>query len=140
MSANKFRVAIRLESESEGQGFVQNLDGELYPKGDHVYLRYKEVHEELGDTSALIRLQKGQIRLIRQGDVSSEQIFIPGEQHTGTYTTPHGTLPIETLTEYIDFNLTESGLGVVEWKYKLSVNGSESGTFMIKLTVREAKE
>jgi uncharacterized beta-barrel protein YwiB (DUF1934 family) len=132
----KQRVRIRIESKQEGQETLQLAQGDLYPKGKHFYIRYEEAEAELGRTTTLLKLETGQLRIIRQGDVESEQKFVPGERSVGFYQTTQGRLELEMHTHGMssDLNL---GLGWVSWSYDLIVQGEPAGFYEIKLVIQE---
>jgi uncharacterized beta-barrel protein YwiB (DUF1934 family) len=132
----KRRVRIRIESTQDGQQTLQTADGDLYPKGDHVYIRYEEAQSELGRTTTLLKLEPGQIRIIRQGDVASEQTFVPGERRIGFYQTVQGRLELEMQTHGLESEVSQ-GLGWVTWSYELFVQGEPAGLYEIKLVIQE---
>ncbi len=137
MSVDKKQVRVRIESESAQQKIVQNVDGELYSKGDHYYVRYAEPDPEMGRTMTTLRLDPRSVRIIRHGDVASEQMFTAGEEHVSPYATAHGTLEIKTRTDQLHFQLSE-GLGTVRWTYRLTVSGEDAGLYSLTLTIQEA--
>jgi uncharacterized beta-barrel protein YwiB (DUF1934 family) len=132
----KQRVRIRIESRQGGQEDLQLAQGDLYPKGKHFYIRYDEAAAELGRTTTLLKLETGQMRIIRQGDVESEQSFVPGERSIGFYQTTQGRLELEMHTHDMSSDLND-GLGWVSWSYDLIVQGEPAGLYEIKLVIQE---
>jgi uncharacterized beta-barrel protein YwiB (DUF1934 family) len=132
----KRRVRIRIEGRQGEQQTVQLAEGYLYPKGNHFYIRYEETESELGRTSTLLKLESGQIRIIRQGDVESEQSFVPGERRVGFYQTSQGRMELEMHTHDMASDM-QQGLGSVIWSYDLFVQGEPAGLYEIKLVVQE---
>jgi len=132
----KQRVRIRIESRSGSETTVQKARGELYRKGDHSYIRYEEEPNELGRTVTLIKLETGQIRIIRQGDVQAEQMFVPGEKRVGFYHTPQGRLELETETHELTSEAVH-GIGITRWSYDLYASGTHAGHYRIKLLIQE---
>ena len=47
---SKQRVRVRIESRQDEVETVQTIIGDLYLKGDHVYIRYERPSGELGRT------------------------------------------------------------------------------------------
>jgi uncharacterized beta-barrel protein YwiB (DUF1934 family) len=133
---DKQRVRIRIESKQGGQETLQVAQGDLYPKGKHFYIRYEDAESELGRTMTLLKLETGQIRIIRQGDVESEQSFVPGERSIGFYQTNQGRLELEMATHGMSSDLNH-GLGWVSWSYDLIVQGEPAGLYEIKLVIQE---
>jgi uncharacterized beta-barrel protein YwiB (DUF1934 family) len=133
---SKQRVRVRIESRQDEQDSVQALLGDLYLKGDHAYIRYEESAAELGKTITLLKVEPGQIRIIRQGDVESEQTFAPGEKRIGFYKTIQGRLELEMHTQELAANIV-LGLGSVIWSYDLYVQGEHAGLYRIQLWIQE---
>jgi uncharacterized beta-barrel protein YwiB (DUF1934 family) len=130
---DKQRVRLRIESKQGGQESLQVAQGDLYPKGKHFYIRYEDA--ELS-TTTLLKLETGQMRIIRHGDVESEQSFVPGERSIGFYQTAQGRLELEMHTHGMSSNL-HHGLGWVSWSYDLIVQGEPAGLYEIKLVIQE---
>jgi uncharacterized beta-barrel protein YwiB (DUF1934 family) len=129
------KVNIQIDSYIDGDPPIrQSAEGELYPKGDHYYLRYKESDPEMEGTTTLIKLESELVRIIRQGSVRSEQTFKVGQRLKGYYDAPHGKLELETDTEQLTMNL-EQGLGTVDWTYQLFVMEERAGAYRLRLTV-----
>jgi len=129
------KVKIKIESYiDDDSGIQQDAEGDLYHKGDHYYLRYKEPDLEMSGTTTLIKLESGLVRIIRQGSVRSEQTFKAGNRLKGYYDAPHGKLELETETEQLTVRL-EQGLGTVDWSYSLFVMGERTGAYRLRLTV-----
>lgn len=128
------KVRILIESYIDDQVITQNVDGDLYHKGSHYYLRYIEEASEMKGTTTLIKLGQESIRIIRQGSLRSEQTFVNGQRLNGYYDTPQGKLDMETLTESLTINLHD-GLGTAEWSYVLFVMGDRAGAYRLRLTV-----
>ncbi|WP_036746751.1 DUF1934 domain-containing protein [Paenibacillus sp. UNC451MF] len=130
----KTAVSVNIESYSEDQRVQQQVDGDLYQKGDHYYLRYEESDPEMSGTMTTIKLERERIRLLRSGNVRSELTFVQGQSCRGVYEMPQGTLQMHTLTNSLIMELT-GGLGTVDWSYDLYVLGEKSGSFRLKVTI-----
>lgn len=134
----KRQVSIKIESVSGSDRIVQEISGLLYPKGDHIYLRYAETEREMGETQTTIRLDGKEIRIVRNGDVRSEQRFSVGTPFRGYYTTPQGRLELEIVTKSLRTELPDGGLGelMAAWSYELYVAGEPAGIYRLKLEAR----
>ncbi|MNI10680.1 putative beta-barrel protein YwiB [compost metagenome] len=132
----KQRVSIRIESRIDGQESAHTAEGDLYLKGKHAYIRYEESGAELGKTTTLIRLDPDEVKIIRQGDIQSEQIFVPGEQRIGFYHTAQAKLELVVHTHDWNFELN-NGLGHVSWSYDLYMAGDHAGLYRLKLLIQE---
>jgi uncharacterized beta-barrel protein YwiB (DUF1934 family) len=134
------KVNVRIESKIDEESAIeQNVEGELYPKGSHYYLRYKEPDPELAGTTTLIKLESDLVRIIRQGSLRSEQTFKAGQRLRGYYDAPHGKLELETDTEWLKADLMQ-GLGTVEWGYELYVMEQRAGAYRLRLTISAGPE
>jgi uncharacterized beta-barrel protein YwiB (DUF1934 family) len=131
----KQQVRLRIESRSGKEVIVQEALGLLYPKGDHFYIRYDEAEAEMGRTITMVKLENGQARIIRQGDVQSEQTFVPGEKRLGFYQTSQGKLTLEVHTHSYANDL-QDGPGTAAWSYDLYVAGEHAGRYQIKLSIQ----
>lgn len=133
---SKERVLIRIESMADGQKSLQSAEGDLYLKGGHAYIRYEESSADLGRTTTLLRMDPSQLKIIRQGDIQSEQTFVPGEKRTGFYQTAQGKLQLETHTHEWSVELNR-GIGSVSWSYDLYMAGEHAGLYRLKLSIHE---
>jgi uncharacterized beta-barrel protein YwiB (DUF1934 family) len=128
-------VQIRIFSEANGERFEQNASGEWYDKGNHGYLRYAETDKEMGNTVTTVRIEDNSVRVIRQGDVRSEQTFREGLEATGYYETSYISMRLATRTESITV-ACKNGSGSVKLRYRLLVEGEESGLYMLELELQ----
>ncbi|AFH66094.2 hypothetical protein B2K_36245 [Paenibacillus mucilaginosus K02] len=134
------RVRITLQG-STGSGSVdRTMEGELFPKGGSVYLRYQEPPEsEMGDTTTTVKAAQSELRIIRHGQTPFEQTFAPGLRHYGYLQTPQGRMELETFTESLEVLSAgaeaEPGLPLltVRWTYRLAVMGEPAGDFRLVL-------
>jgi len=134
MSAKR-RVRIRLESVNMGQHIVHDAEGDLYEKNDHVYIRYEEAQTENGQTTTIIKIEADRAKIMRHGEVASEQYFVPDEMTNGFYQTVHGKMNLTVRTHSFHNRLNEQGNGEVEWEYDLEVMEEQAGLFTIKLMI-----
>ncbi|MDO3680705.1 DUF1934 domain-containing protein [Paenibacillus ehimensis] len=134
--AGKRAVRIMLESDSGGERIVRQMTGEWFSKGRHAYLRYAEPPEaEMGRTVTTVRMEQGEVRIVRHGDVSFEQTFVPGRRHYGYLQTSQGRLELETFTRTLDVAADGPGAPLaVRWSYELSVMGQAPESCSICLT------
>jgi len=135
---SKKQVLVQIDSSQDGHNLTQRVSGELFVKGRQIYLRYREPSPEMGNTLTTVKIGGQEIKLIRHGDIRSEQTFIHGGKRNGYYETQHGMLSLETQTRWIRQNLSE-GLGSLEWEYDLHVMEEHAGTYTLKLVIQEDK-
>lgn len=135
MTVNR-TVHLKITSESEGQFIEQAFKAELYVKGDHIYYRYNEIDENMGRTITTLKVEPQQIRIIRQGDIQSEQAFALRSHKSFFYQTPQGKLELSTYTHEINSCLTDQ-VGTISWSYDLYVSDELSGTYALKVEIGE---
>lgn len=133
----KKQVQVSIESYiADDQRITQSVQGDLYQKGDHYYLRYDESDPDLRGTVTTVRLERERIRIVRSGAVRSEQDFVVGKPCPGVYVTPQGRMGLETLTHTLNYDWNE-GIGTVEWSYDLHVMGEAAGTYQLRFHISE---
>ncbi|MEO3946099.1 DUF1934 domain-containing protein [Gorillibacterium sp. CAU 1737] len=127
----KRSVRLTVVNDTGEERMVMSYDADLYRKGANTYYRYRE-QEEMGDTVTLLKIGPEEIRIVRQGEMESEQAFAVGEARTGYYRTAQGLLSLATRTSRIAVQL-EEGIGTVEWEYSLELAGDAAGTYRISI-------
>ncbi|MEI7026436.1 DUF1934 domain-containing protein [Paenibacillus sp. y28] len=132
----KARVSITISSTSPDHRIKQSVTGELYRRDDQWIIRYAEPEGQMGRTMTTVKCEPGQIRIIRHGDVESEQTFQLHKRLRGTYQTVQGTLPIESKTHAMKMNMREQQ-GSIAWTYDLFVTGEFAGKYQLRLDVVE---
>jgi len=114
------------DGDNDQMEFV--TEGELYERGDALYLMYEE-SEISGMPGCKTRLKiKGDyISMKRLGTktipAGTEMEFAPGKVFTGPYDTPYGSFEMEVVTNTIENTLTSEGTGSVLIDYKMSLKG-----------------
>ncbi|WP_426450058.1 DUF1934 domain-containing protein [Paenibacillus sp. S-38] len=138
--AGRCRVRITLQGSTGGGSVDRTMEGELFPKGGAVYLRYEEPPEsEMGRTMTTVKVSPSELRIIRHGETPFEQAFAPGVRHYGYLQTPQGRMELETFTESLEVQGAgaepEPGrpLLTVRWAYRLAVMGEPAGEFRLVL-------
>lgn len=128
-------VTIRLTSRSGAATVRREYAAERYAKGGAEYYRYRETDPEMGDTTTVIRIGDNDLRVIRFGDIRSEQVFVPNKRTAGYYETKQGRLALETVTNRLSVRLA-NGTGSVSWTYDLYMSGAAAGTFSLELKIK----
>ena len=139
--SDRKQATIILHSFHEGENTVQELPAEVFAKGNILYVRYDEpkMGPHQGDTRATVKLSADELKLIRHGEVQSEQTFRLGQKMPGFYRSPYTSFHLSTHTQRLSIEL--SGMsGSAAWAYDLYVFGEFSGHFSISLTIQEAQE
>lgn len=132
-------ASIQLISRQEGdEEKVQNLRGEVFAKGNAVYIRYEEPQRgpQGGITRTMIKILGGELKIIRHGEVESEQTFRLGQRLPGFYRSPYMSFQLSTATTRLEIDL--NGIhGSVEWEYDFYVFEELSGHFALSLHIWE---
>lgn len=131
----KRSVRLTVVNDTGEERIEMGYDADLYRKGANTYYRYRE-QEEMGDTFTLLKIGPEEIRIVRQGEMESEQAFAVGEARTGYYRTAQGLLSLATRTSRISVQL-EEGIGTVEWEYDLELAGDAAGTYRLFVHITE---
>lgn len=134
--SEKRNVQLQITSSSDGQAIEQSFIAELYAKSGIFYYRYKETDVNMGSTQTTIRVDPQEIRIIRHGDVQSEQSFFLQRHRSFNYQTPQGRLELATFTHEINLNL-EDQLGTISWSYDLYSGDELSGTYSLTVKIAD---
>lgn len=131
-------VELTIRSVSDGGTVVQKMQGVLYAREGKWFYRYREPESEMGRVVTLLRVEPDLIRLLRQGDIQSEQQFRLGRRLPGYYDMAHGRMELDADTREMRIEL-EDGLGIMEWAYDLYVSGEQTGSHRLSVEVTAAK-
>ncbi|WP_010278501.1 DUF1934 domain-containing protein [Paenibacillus senegalensis] len=130
-------VEVSIVSYVESEKTHQQVKADLYVKGEHIYLRYPE--KDLGQTNTTVKIHKHQLKIIRHGEVASEQLFIPGKTTSGFYETPQGRLLLEMSTKDLQVDLND-GIGQVAWSYDLFFAGEHAGAYRLSFQINRKQQ
>jgi uncharacterized beta-barrel protein YwiB (DUF1934 family) len=130
------KVNIRIVSKAGSQVIEERVQGSLYMRNGHIYIRYEEPVEQMGHTSTIVKIDAGEIKIIRRGDIVTDQSFVAGRHTHSDYATPETSMKLSMFTHKIETRLS-NGIGVVEWSYDLYVSGDLAGTYAIQMDIRE---
>lgn len=126
---NTFRssVAISIQSESKENATQQEntieVRGEWVQKGGFFFLQYRE-EEKSTSTWVKWKPEVAEVWVIRQGDISVRQHFIPREDLYTIYTTPYGQFSLRTVTNRIQIAVEEAG-GSLQLHFFTQVDDAE---------------
>ena len=133
---SKVSVNIRLESIHQGEVTIQEMRGDMYDLGDHLYLRYQEPVYEFGEISTTIRVDPHSIKIIRRGDTYAEHLFVSDTTSIGYYETVQGKIKFDIHTHRIGTN-THANSKDFNWSYDLYIDQAHIGLYLLKLSIRE---
>lgn len=132
--SEKHPIQLQITSVNGDETIRQTVAGIRYIRGANQYFRYEENEPGMGRTSTLLKVSPEEIRVIRQGDVESEQTFAVGETRPGFYRTPQGTLHLTTRAESVSVEL-DNGIGSIRWSYEMHLAGEYAGTFRLDIEI-----
>ncbi|HEY2493643.1 MAG TPA: DUF1934 domain-containing protein [Paenibacillus sp.] len=132
------KAVIQLRSHHEGEEVVQNMLAEVFAKGSVLYVRYEEPEAgpKGGSTRTTIKITPELVKIIRHGEVESEQSYQLDTTLPGFYRSPYTTFNLSTHTHEMKMDI-QGGLGRVSWSYDLYVYDDLSGRFAISLYIQE---
>ncbi|ABS24065.1 Domain of unknown function DUF1934 [Bacillus cytotoxicus NVH 391-98] len=132
-----FVTEIREGARKETVAFQAN--GQYYVKGESTYVTFQEPNEQ-GEVRTIIKIQDGQVLIMRSGVVSMRQTHVKGEWTTGTYKSELGTFALQTKTDNVLFKWSdEKKKGQLFLAYALLLSEQEAGRYTITINLKEAK-
>ncbi|NMO97913.1 DUF1934 domain-containing protein [Paenibacillus lemnae] len=135
------QTTIILHSMHGGENTVHELPAEVFAKGEALYVRYEEprMGPHQGSTRATVKLSMDEVKILRHGEVQSEQAFRLGQNMPGFYRSPFTSFQLSTHTQRMHVDLHGMS-GSASWEYDLYVFEDCTGHFSISLTIQEAQE
>lgn len=116
-----------IELVTEG---VMERDGEAWS------LSYEESDlTGLAGVTTTFRLQPGKVILDRTGKLTSQMIFVEGQQHDSLYQMEFGALMLSVRATRVEYDLTEEG-GTVDLSYRIEIEQTSAGTIDYHLNIR----
>lgn len=120
---------ISADLEEDQMEFI--TEGQMYQKGDSLYLLYDESEiSGMPGCKTRLKLKDGTIKMKRVGEnigIDTEIEFEQGKRYTGYYDTPFGAIEMEVLTNRIENSLTPEGKGMIDIDYHISLKGLVEG-------------
>lgn len=135
----KRNVRIRIESKQANETHTQQAEGELYDVNGTYYLRYEEPGGDMAGTTATVKWNDTQVKVIRRGGAESDLTFRSGTRTIGSYALPQGRMELELYTHGIERKL-EGGLGTLSWSYDMYAGGAHVGRIRLRLTIEEERK
>ncbi|RXZ79999.1 DUF1934 domain-containing protein [Paenibacillaceae bacterium] len=141
MRSDRRKVRITLESVQDSEVTVHHYEGFLIKKERYVYLQYDETEAGAATVNTTVRWNRQELKIIRRGDVDSEQTFIPGLRQKGEYRTPEMRFALETVTDelIIEGDSIDNMPLLIQWSYTLWMESQHVGRFQIRLQVQEGE-
>jgi uncharacterized beta-barrel protein YwiB (DUF1934 family) len=132
----KKEVELTIRSVSESGRVEMRVQGQLFRRDGRWMYHYREPDSELGRVTSTLKVEENLLRLLRQGDIRSEQQFQTGRRLPGFYDTAHGRFELETETIRLHTELPD-GTGTLSWAYELYISGESAGRYELDIEVKE---
>ena len=100
------------------------------------YLSYEEADEDGKITKNRIKITAESIEMTKQGGVTTQMIFVPGQKQYACYETPFGELTLGMTTNYIKVTEEENELSAA-LRYDLEINGAHMSECELDIEVKE---
>jgi len=127
-------VKVKVKTVINKEPYELTAFGRYSEKGDSTYLQYDEMMPE-GTIHTTVKLKNGEVLILRKGAVDMRLHFIPNKTTPGTFHTAHGSMLTEAKTKKISI-----GVGQVEVRYDLKIQGSNAGTYQMNINYEEVSE
>ncbi|ADU32351.1 DUF1934 domain-containing protein [Evansella cellulosilytica] len=119
---------------------VMKSTGHLIQKSLSTFLRFEEPNEENEKqlTMQTVKIQNGEVTVIRKGAVTMNQRFIPGIETEGMYHSKFGSLLMITKTNKADFQWDDvNSEGQLHLTYTLTLQGAKAGDYEMRVSIKE---
>ena len=111
-------------------------EGVMEQNGDQWSLSYEESElTGLAGVTTTFQLQPGKVVLDRTGKLTSQMIFVEGQQHDSLYQMEFGALMLSVKATRVEYDLTEEG-GTVDLSYQIEIEQTSAGTIDYHLEIR----
>ncbi|MGM9903750.1 DUF1934 domain-containing protein [Enterococcus hirae] len=129
------QLRTKVTQQGEHQDFYFDLKGQMVKIGDTLYIRYKEIQEELADVPVTIKiLPDGNVQLIRAGEMRMRLKFAYRERLETSYRTPYGMIQVDTFTKKLHVSLKDRPTaGKVMIDYDLFMGLEKIGEYELRL-------
>ena len=110
--------------------------GTYLRKADTHYLSYEEADEDGKITKNRIKITPESIEMTKQGNITTQMIFMEGKKQYTCYETPFGELTLGMTTKRIKITEEEQQIAA-ELRYDLEVNGAYMSECELDINVKE---
>lgn len=112
-------------------------EGMMEKQGDMWSLSYEESDlTGLAGVTTTFQLQPGKVVLNRTGKLTSQMIFVEGQQHDSLYQMEFGALMLSVKATRVEYDLTEEG-GTVDLSYRIEIEQTSAGNIDYHLVIRK---
>ena len=112
-------------------------EGILENRGQRWDLSYEESDlTGLAGVTTTFQLEPGKVVLNRTGKLTSQMIFVEGQQHDSLYQMEFGALMLSVRASRVEYHLSEEG-GTVDLTYQIEIEQTSAGTIEYHLEIRK---
>lgn len=112
-------------------------EGVMEQNGEVWSLSYEESDlTGLAGVTTTFQLQPGKVILNRTGKLTSQMIFVEGQQHDSLYQMEFGALMLSVKATRVEYDLTQEG-GTVDLSYRIEIEQTSAGTIDYHLVIRK---
>ena len=112
-------------------------EGVLENHGHRWDLSYEESDlTGLAGVTTTFQLEPGKVVLNRTGKLTSQMIFVEGQQHDSLYQMEFGALMLSVRASRVEYHLSEEG-GTVDLTYQIEIEQTSAGTIEYHLEIRK---
>ncbi|MCD8914023.1 MULTISPECIES: DUF1934 domain-containing protein [Staphylococcus] len=126
-----------IERDGEIDEFEFETNGTWQEKRQAEYIRYDEVVENL-EVHVTLKIQNGEVRLLRSGNIKQNLHFIEGNDTMSLYEIPTGKIPLTIRTLSIN-HYVQPEQSKLKVRYELYQNEEKMGTYLYQITYKELK-
>ena len=138
----KFPVVLSLKGiqsylDQEPEVIELVTEGILENHGQRWDLSYEESDlTGLAGVTTTFQLEPGKVVLNRTGKLTSQMIFVEGQQHDSLYQMEFGALMLSVRASRVEYHLSEEG-GTVDLTYQIEIEQTSAGTIEYHLEIRK---
>lgn len=92
-------IQIYVDGDGMEEESKSYTEGELYYKGDSIYVSFQERNEAEGtQIQSMLKIKGDVVELTRKGHLEAKMTFEKGKKHHSTYITPYGQMHLAVET------------------------------------------
>lgn len=111
-------------------------EGILENQGEQWDISYEESDlTGLAGVTTTFQIQPGKVVLNRTGKLTSQMIFVEGQQHDSLYQMEFGALMLSVRATRVEYQLAEEG-GTIDLSYQIEIEQTSAGTIDYHLEIK----
>lgn len=136
------KISIRGIQNSEEDDSVEIVSlGEMYEKGDQIYVSYEEGSEaapgmDCEIVKSMLKIQPQQVEIIKKGSTETHMVFVQDKDTISYYSTPFGEMEVAIHTKKLERLNTEKGFHIL-LNYALEINAAHVSDCNVDIRVED---